>query len=129
MIADDTPDEGSFLFDDDLRTRLRTNLARHERFATHIDGHRRAAVAVVVVDSDPVVHGVDPNPAPPERMSRIPGAAGYPLTGSVAGTAGGPAILLTRRAATLTRPQRAVGLAGRAGGRGGGPRGQRPFVS
>ena len=101
MTADDTPNEGSFVFGDELRARLSTNLARHERFAAHIQGHRRAAVAVVVVDSDPLVHGVDPNPATPERMSGIPGAAGYPLTGSVAGTAGGPAILLTRRAATL----------------------------
>ena len=36
MAADDTPNEGSFVFGDDLRARLSTNLARHERFAAHM---------------------------------------------------------------------------------------------
>jgi 8-oxo-dGTP pyrophosphatase MutT (NUDIX family) len=58
-------------------------------------------VAVVVVDSDAVLHGDDPAPAPKDRLGDIPGADDYALTGTVAGTAGGPAVLLTRRAATL----------------------------
>ena len=38
---------------------------------------------------------------PAELLASIPGADGLNLTGSVAGTAGGPAVLLTRRAARL----------------------------
>ena len=89
------------VFGDQLRAQLGANLARHDRLALDLDGRRHAAVAVVVVDSDAAVHGEDHNPALPDRLGGIPGADDYPLTGSVAGTAGGPAILLTRRAATL----------------------------
>jgi 8-oxo-dGTP pyrophosphatase MutT (NUDIX family) len=89
------------LYDAELRERLAANLARHPRLAHPLDGFRHAAVAVVVVDSDAVEHGVDGDPADVEDLSYIPGSAGYSLTGSVAGTAGGPAVLLTRRAATL----------------------------
>ena len=90
-----------FTYDDALRARLAANLARHERLALTHEGHRHAAVAVVIVDSDADVHGVDLHPALPDRLADIPGAEGFPLTGSVAGTAGGPAVLITRRAATL----------------------------
>jgi 8-oxo-dGTP pyrophosphatase MutT (NUDIX family) len=89
------------LYDSELRDRLTANLARHPRLAHSLEGFRHAAVAVVVVDSDAVEHGVDGDPADVEDLSYIPGSAGYALTGSVAGTAGGPAVLLTRRAATL----------------------------
>jgi 8-oxo-dGTP pyrophosphatase MutT (NUDIX family) len=89
------------VFGDALRRRLTANLSRHPRLPLHVDGHRRAAVAVIVVDSDPELHGDDPHPAPPERMAGIPGAGDFPLTGSIRGTAGGPAILLTRRTPTL----------------------------
>lgn len=41
-------------FDDALRAKLTANLAAHERRATPLDGRRHAAVAVVLVDSDPV---------------------------------------------------------------------------
>jgi len=95
------PPPAAFVFGDELRRRLAENLARHPRQPLHVDGHRRAAVAVIVVDSDADRHGDDPNPAPPERMAGIPGAGDFPLTGSIRGTAGGPAILLTRRAPTL----------------------------
>jgi 8-oxo-dGTP pyrophosphatase MutT (NUDIX family) len=88
-------------FDDLLRARLERNLAGHQRLAIPLDGRRHAAVAVVVVDSDPVAHGHDAHPFTAERMDQIPGAGGLALTGSVAGTAGGPAVLLTRRAARL----------------------------
>lgn len=91
----------SFTFGDDLRARLAANLAGHERLVVEVGDRRHAAVAVVVVDSDPDVHGGDPHPAPAERLADIPGAEGFELTGSVAGVAGGPAILLTRRAPTL----------------------------
>ncbi len=88
-------------FDDALRALLLANLATHDRHALALDDNRHAAVAVVVVDSDAVTHGEDPNPAPPERIADIPGAAHLDLSGSIANTAGGPAIVLTRRAATL----------------------------
>ena len=89
------------VFDDDLRRRLTDNLGRHERLELPHEGRRHAAVAVVVVDSDAELHGDDPHAFAPERMAAIPGAAGLDLSGSVAGTAGGPAVVLTRRAAQL----------------------------
>ena len=95
------PSADDVAFDDDLRARLAANLAAHDRLALPSDDHHRAAVAVVVVGSDAGIHGDDPDPAPAALLSGIPGAEGYPLTGSVAGTAGGAAVLLTRRAATL----------------------------
>ena len=101
MTTDPPAADAAFTFDDALRRRIAANLARHERYALHVEGHRRAAVAVVVVDSDHAAHGDDPNPATPDRMGHIPGSESWPLTGSVAGTAGGPAILLTRRSARL----------------------------
>jgi len=91
----------SLPFDPALRARLSQNLARHERHALDLGDNRHAAVAVVVVDSDAETHGGDPFPAAPELMAAVPGAVELGLDGSVAGTAGGPAVLLTRRAAKL----------------------------
>jgi 8-oxo-dGTP pyrophosphatase MutT (NUDIX family) len=88
-------------FGAELRAHLAGHLARHDRLAVTLDGQRHAAVAVVVVDSDAEVHGLDPHPFTTDRMVDLPGAEGLVLTGSVAGTAGGPAVLLTRRAARL----------------------------
>ena len=93
--------------DDALRASLSENLARHDRLAMEPrEGMKRAAVAVVVVDSDPLLHGADtgwPGDEGVVEIARrmIPGAESYPLTGSVAGTAGGAAVILTRRAASL----------------------------
>jgi len=56
---------------------------------------------VVVVDSDAETHADDPHPATADRLDAIPGVDPTTLTGSVAGTAGGPAVLLTRRAIGL----------------------------
>jgi 8-oxo-dGTP pyrophosphatase MutT (NUDIX family) len=83
-------------FGDGLRASLATNLAAHERWSIPLEGRRHAAVAVVVVDSDVVAHGHDGDPDWP----------------SVAGTAGGPAALLTRRAATLRAHARQWALPG-----------------
>jgi 8-oxo-dGTP pyrophosphatase MutT (NUDIX family) len=55
----------------------------------------------VVVDSDADRHGGDPDEFGAARLPHIPGAEGLDLTGNVAGTAGGPAVLLTRRSAGL----------------------------
>ena len=84
-----------------LKAHLTANLARRRPVAIDLDDRRHAAVAVVVVDSDAALDGADDHPFSPERLDHIPGADGFDLTGSVAGTAGGPAFLLTRRAARL----------------------------
>ncbi len=88
-------------FDEHLRTALQTNLSSHVRLAQPLDGRRHAAVAVVVIDSDPDRHGEDPLSASTEEMSVIPGGAGRGSSGNVAGTAGGAAVLLTRRATAM----------------------------
>jgi 8-oxo-dGTP pyrophosphatase MutT (NUDIX family) len=88
-------------FGAELRRLLEHNLGRHERRAIALDGAKRAAVAIVVVGSDAVTHGEDAHRASPAQMANIPGAEDLDLTGSIAGTAGGPAVLLTRRAARL----------------------------
>ena len=88
-------------FGDDLREQLQRNLHAHDRLALPLDGRRHAAVAVVVVDSNDEEHGTDHHPFAQDRMDHIPGADTYELTGSVSGTAGGPAVLLTRRNAKL----------------------------
>jgi len=111
-VSSSDPDGAALEFDGRLRARLERNLAGHERLAIPLAGRRHAAVAVVVVDSDPVVHGDDARPFTAERMDQIPGAGGLGLTGSVAGTAGGPAVLLTRRAARLRAHARQWALPG-----------------
>lgn len=88
-------------FGDSLRARLTENLQRHDRLALDVGPRRHAAVAVVVVDSDAEIHGADSQPWDPVELADIPGAEGLELTGSVAGTAGGPAVLLTRRATAM----------------------------
>jgi 8-oxo-dGTP pyrophosphatase MutT (NUDIX family) len=88
-------------YGDELRAHLAANLAKHERLAFELDGRRHAAVALVVVDSNDAEHGTDHHPFSAERMDHIPGADDYELTGSTSGTAGGPAVLLTRRAAKM----------------------------
>lgn len=88
-------------YGDELRSHLAHRLAAHDRRSHDLAGRRHAAVAVVVVDSDEVAHGDDGQPAGVGNLVHIPGADDYELTGSVAGTAGGPAVLLTRRSAGL----------------------------
>ncbi|MDQ2726903.1 MAG: CoA pyrophosphatase [Actinomycetota bacterium] len=90
-----------WVYDEVLRRRLAANLAAQRPCVAPRQGRRAAAVAVVVVDSDPGRHGGDPDHFGAERLPDIPGAEGLGLTGSVAGTAGGPAVLLTRRSAGL----------------------------
>jgi 8-oxo-dGTP pyrophosphatase MutT (NUDIX family) len=65
-------------FDDSLRAAISENLAAHERRVRPLDGRRHAAVAVVIVDSDP---------------KRDHGTVG----------AGGAAFLLCQRALRMTR--------------------------
>lgn len=88
-------------FGDALRAHLTANLRRHDRLHIDLGERRQAAVAIVVVDSDAEVHGVDSRPTDVGLLADIPGAEGLGLTGRVDGTAGGPAVLLTRRATRL----------------------------
>jgi 8-oxo-dGTP pyrophosphatase MutT (NUDIX family) len=92
-------------FDDRLRSRIRANLKAHERVAQPLEGRRHAAVAIVLVDSDPARHDGDPIVA--VDMSMVPGdprdLQGRPLDGRMIGVAGGAAFLLCRRATKLRR--------------------------
>ena len=88
-------------FSDSLRAELAANLAAHERREHPLEGRRHAAVAVVLVDSDPLLHDGDPLIAEQIDMSVVPGAVvderGRPLDGRMLGVAGGAAFLLCRR--------------------------------
>jgi 8-oxo-dGTP pyrophosphatase MutT (NUDIX family) len=92
-------------FDDRLRSSIRANLQAHERVAQPLEGRRAAAVAIVLVDSDPACHDRDPIVA--VDMSMVPGDPrdqwGRRLDGRMVGVAGGAAFLLCRRAAKLRR--------------------------
>ncbi len=87
-------------FGDDLRDRIADNLARHHRRHHELRGRRHAAVAIVICDSDPILH--DGDPALPEGTSldMVPGDT-TGLDGRMVGVAGGAAFLLCRRAARL----------------------------
>lgn len=67
-------------FDDHLRAALTANLRAHRRRETPLDGRRHAAVAVVLVDSDPLRHAA-----------------------TTVGVAGGAAFLLCQRAIDMSR--------------------------
>lgn len=99
--SDSLPGLEAVPFDQRLRARLQENLQAHCRLEQPLEGRRAAAVAVVVIDSDPYLHGNDPFPAGPADMSDIPGAEGSGLDGSIAGTSGGAAVILTRRATAM----------------------------
>lgn len=89
-------------FDLPLRERLAANLDRHRPTRHQLDGRKHAAVAIVVIDSDADLHGDDPTDL--DRLSLIggvPGADLDTLTGRIDGTAGGAAVILTRRGSRL----------------------------
>ena len=88
--------------DSGLRSSIAEGLARHTRRPIEPGELRRAAVAIVLVDSEAGVDDHDPFSFTPEEMAVAPGdTAG--LDGSVTGVAGGSAVLLCRRAARLNR--------------------------
>ena len=89
------------LYDDALRDSISNNLAAHTRRAHSLDGYRHAAVAIVLVDSDPDDHE-DPCPVGDDPMKSVPGDIDG-LDGRVFGVAGGAAFLLCRRAARMNR--------------------------
>ncbi|MET0326013.1 MAG: CoA pyrophosphatase [Ilumatobacteraceae bacterium] len=89
-----------FPYDEELRQRIVTNLAAHERRVLALDERRHAAVAIVVVDSTEGEDRVDPFEPTVESMDKIPGGA-QGLDGRMADVSGGAAFLLCRRAAGL----------------------------
>ena len=89
-------------YDDSLRERLQHNIAAHERREHDLGERRHAAVAIVVVDSDPIRHGDDPIKIAIESLSIIPSDV-TGLDGRLQGVAGGAAFLLCRRASKLNR--------------------------
>ena len=94
-------------FTDELRSRLETRLGAHERREHALDGRRHAAVAIVLVNSDPERHDGDPLAAADIDMSVVPGdheaAERRRLDGRMVGVAGGAAFLLCRRASRMRR--------------------------
>jgi ADP-ribose pyrophosphatase YjhB (NUDIX family) len=89
-----------FPYDEELRQRIVTNLAAHDRRVLALDERRHAAVAIVVVDSTEGEDHIDPFDPSPGSMDIIPGGA-QGLDGRMADVSGGAAFLLCRRAAGL----------------------------
>lgn len=87
-------------YDEALRDRVAANLADHERRRASTDGRRRAAVAVVLVDSEVGEDRVDPAPWDARDMAMIPGGA-QGLDGRMENVSGGAAFLLCRRTPRL----------------------------
>lgn len=83
-----------------LRERLARNLAKHELLTVTEGEQRRAAVAVVIVDSRPDASVRAASEATTRAMANVPGdLRGF--DGSMNDVAGGAAFLLCLRAATL----------------------------
>lgn len=90
------------VFDRRLRIRMERNLGSRRHREHRLEGRRHAAVGLLVIDSDAELHGTDPTEMDRLAMiSDIPGADLGSLTGKVDGTAGGAAIVLTRRGSRL----------------------------
>ncbi len=86
---------------------LRANLDAHDRRALPLDGRRRAAVAVVILDSDAERDDTEPVPEGAIDMSGVPGGGigegGRRLDGRMVGVAGGASFLLCRRSLGMRR--------------------------
>lgn len=113
------PQTADIAHDEALRERLAANLSRHDVRRHPELGRKRASVAVIVLDSHADLHGADPEftglDATQRRdmLAEVPGAADDPtLTGHVEGTAGGAAVLLTRRGSNLRGHPRQWALPG-----------------
>ncbi len=87
-------------YDDALRARIAANLADHDRRQVADEGRKRAAVAIVLVDSEVGEDRVDPVTTTEAEMAVIPGGPGG-LDGRMADVSGGAAFLLCRRSAGL----------------------------
>jgi 8-oxo-dGTP pyrophosphatase MutT (NUDIX family) len=86
---------------------VRDNLAAHSRCELPLEGRRHAAVAILVLDSDPDRDDHEPFSGDDIDMSGVPGDVrddvGRPLDGRMVGVAGGAAFLLCRRPARMRR--------------------------
>jgi 8-oxo-dGTP pyrophosphatase MutT (NUDIX family) len=89
-------------YSDELRARLADHLRDHDRRSHDLGGRKHAAVAIVVVDSDPERDHDDPIVADDIDMSNVPGDT-RGLDGRMVGVAGGASFLLCRRASRLNR--------------------------
>lgn len=87
-------------YDEALRERIRAHLGAHDRRAVTDPSKRRAAVAVVIVDSEVGEDRVDPAPVDDWMDGRPMPQAG--LDGRMVDVSGGAAFLLCRRASRLT---------------------------
>lgn len=87
-------------YDDRLRDRVAANLDGYPRRTTPLDERRRAAVAIVLVDSEVGEDRVDPAPPGLGDMAQVPGATDD-LDGRMVDVSGGAAFLLCRRSAGL----------------------------
>jgi 8-oxo-dGTP pyrophosphatase MutT (NUDIX family) len=94
--------DGVITYDLSLRGSMRNHLARHQVREVAPDDRRRAAVAIVVVDSDADDHD-DPYDLSPDELSVIPGGpdAIAGLDGRMRGVSGGASFMLCRRASRL----------------------------
>lgn len=86
----------------ELRDTIRRHLAAHPLRTIDAGGRRHAAVAIVVVDSDPVRDDHDPIEVTAADLAVLPGDV-RGLDGRMRGVAGGAAFLLCRRATTMNR--------------------------
>jgi len=87
------------VYDDRLRIRIAANIAAHQRRAHDTTGLRHAAVAIVLIDSQPDDH-VDPVDTGDNPLEHVPGdITGF--DGRMVNVSGGAAFLLCRRAARM----------------------------
>ena len=104
----------TFTHDDELRRRITANVAAHHRTAVELDARRRAAVAIVVVDSVPGSDPDDPADVGAGPLANVPGLHGtdHDLDDKMTGVSGGAAFLLCRRAARMNSHARQWALPG-----------------
>ena len=88
-------------YDDNLRERIANNLSAHQRISQSLGGLRHAAVAIVIIDSEPNDFE-DPHQPSDDPMRGVPGDVSG-LDGRMRGVSGGAAFLLCRRAAKMNR--------------------------
>lgn len=87
---------------DELRASMTTHLAAHTLRTIQPDDRKRAAVAIVVVDSDPESDLDDPYTVTVDELAVVPGDISG-IDGRMHGVAGGAAFLLCRRASRMNK--------------------------
>lgn len=85
---------------DDLRASISTHLAAHSVRSIELDERKRAAVAIVLVDSELASDVDDPYDMPVDDLHLVPGDI-TGVDGRMYGVAGGAAFLLCRRASRM----------------------------